>query len=173
MKASNVRMMVEISLMVAVAMLLSMLKFWQMPYGGSVSLEMLPILILAFRHGGPIGILGGFLLGALKLLVSPYLIHPVQVILDYPLPYAILGVAGFGILRKKPYFAIVVATLLRFIVHVTSGVVFFAEYAPEGMPVLLYSMAYNGAFILPEMLIVIVIFIFFNKRRDLFAPHQM
>lgn len=170
MRKNNARVMVEVSLLVAVAMLLSLIKFWRMPQGGSVSFEMLPIFVLAFRRGGRIGILGGFLLGALKLFISPYIIHPVQLLLDYPLPYAVLGVAGFGFLRKTPLLGIFVGSFLRLVIHVTSGVVFFAAYAPEGTPVLLYSIGYNGSFLIVETILVVGVFLFLRRRRELVEP---
>jgi thiamine transporter len=170
MRDKNLRIMVEVSLLVAAAVLLSFLKLFQMPQGGSVSLEMLPIFILAFRHGGKIGILGGALLGVVKLLISPYIIHPIQLLLDYPVPFMMLGVAGFGILRKHRELGVAVGSLLRCITHVVAGVVFFAEYAPEGTPALVYSLGYNASYLIPEAILVAVVILLLRKRREIFEP---
>ncbi|NMA62235.1 MAG: energy-coupled thiamine transporter ThiT [Firmicutes bacterium] len=172
MRDKNLRIMLETSLLVGAALLLSMLKFWRMPYGGSVSLEMIPIFILAFRRGGKMGILGGALLGFLKLLLSPYIIHPVQLLLDYPVPYAVLGVAGFGILRQRRLLGVAIGSLLRYLTHVASGVIFFAEYAPEGTPALLYSLSYNASYLVVEAILVGITIHLLGKRREIFEPDQ-
>ena len=153
MRDKNLRIMLETSLLVGAALLLSMLKFWRMPYGGSVSLEMIPIFILAFRRGGKMGILGGALLGFLKLLLSPYIIHPVQLLLDYPVPYAVLGVAGFGILRQRRLLGVAIGSLLRYLTHV-------------------YSLSYNASYLVVEAILVGITIHLLGKRREIFEPDQ-
>ena len=74
---------------------------------------MLPIFVLAFRRGGRVGLLGGALFGMMKLLTDPFIMHPVQVLLDYPIPFAALGVAGF--FRNKMAVGVVVGALLRYL----------------------------------------------------------
>lgn len=170
MRDKNLRIMMETSLLVGAALLLSFLRLWRMPQGGSVSVEMVPIFILAFRHGGKIGLLGGGLLGVLKLLVSPFIIHPIQLLLDYPVPFMVLGVAGFGLLRERRILGVAMGILLRFITHVMAGVVFFAEYAPEGTPVLVYSASYNASYLFVEAIIVIAVIQVLSKRREIFEP---
>jgi thiamine transporter len=170
MRNKNLRTMVEVSLLVAAAVLLSFLKLFRMPQGGSVSLEMVPIFLLAFRHGGRIGMLGGGLLGFAKLLISPFVIHPVQLFLDYPVPYMLLGIAGFGLLRQNRPLGVAAGSLLRYVIHVVAGVVFFAEYAPEGTPVIVHSLVYNAWYMVPEALIVGAVIMLLSGRRDLFEP---
>ncbi|NMB02532.1 MAG: energy-coupled thiamine transporter ThiT [Firmicutes bacterium] len=170
MRNKNLQVMMEVSLLVGAALLLSFLRLWRMPQGGSVSLEMVPIFILAFRHGGKIGLLGGALLGFLKLLLSPYIIHPVQVLLDYPVPFMLLGVAGFGMFRKRRLIGVVTGSLLRLITHVIAGIVFFAEYAPEGTPVVIYSLGYNASYLVVETVLVAVIIQLLSRRREIFEP---
>lgn len=170
MRNQKLQTMMEVSLLVGAALLLSFLRLWRMPQGGSVSLEMVPIFILAFRHGGKVGLLGGALLGFLKLLLSPYIIHPVQVLLDYPVPFMLLGVAGFGILRERRVLGVAMGSLLRFITHVVAGVVFFGEYAPEGTPALVYSMGYNASYLVVEAVLVGIVIQLLSKRREIFEP---
>jgi thiamine transporter len=166
----DLRIMMETSLLVGAALLLSFLRLFRMPQGGSVSLEMLPIFLLAFRHGGKMGMLGGAMLGFLKLLLSPYIIHPIQLLLDYPVPFLVLGVAGFGLLRQYRLLGVATGALLRYVTHVVAGVVFFAEYAPEGTPVLLYSAGYNASYLIPEAVITAVIIVLLGRRREIFEP---
>lgn len=161
--------MVETSILVGAALALSFVRIWQMPQGGSVTLEMLPIFVLAFRHGGKIGLLGGALLGLLQLMFTT-IYHPVQVILDYPVAFMMLGVAGFGFLRKIPVLGVAVGSLLRYICHVVSGVVFFAQWTPEGTPVLVYSMGYNASYMVVQAVVVAILIQLLRKRREIFEP---
>lgn len=153
------RILVEIALTIALSFVLDELRIFQMPQGGTVSLSMLPIIVLAFVRGPWPAVTAGLLFGLIDLATPPvYILHPVQVVLDYPLPYALVGLAGLARGRwmraLDKQHDIVATTLaivpgvvlgagLRYAAHVVSGAVFFAEYAPEGQPVWIYSALYN------------------------------
>lgn len=171
-------LMVEVSLCVALAIVLSYFKFFSMPQGGSVSLQMVPLLVLALRRGGRVGLLGGLLHGTLRLLLNATVYYPVQALLDYPLAFFLIGVAGFFYRRElqaqqKKLLAglgVFLAFLLRFFCHVVSGKVFFGVYAPEGMNQWLYSFNYNVAQFAPEAIAVAIVFFLLLTRRDLLEP---
>ncbi len=148
-----------------------MIRLFRMPQGGSVSLEILPILIMALRHGGRIGVLTGTLVGLLQLLIDPYIIHPAQVIMDYPLPFAMIGLAGY--LRKIPIHGIFVGIFGRFVVHVLSGVIFFASYVPENMNPWIYSISYNASYLIPEwILVTLVIWLLIQKGGNIIGSRD-
>jgi thiamine transporter len=151
----NVRIMVEVALAAALAVVLSMLKLYTLPQGGSLSLEMIPVFYIAVRRGGLLGCLTGLLMGLGQLFFGAYIVHPAQLILDYPLAFTLLGVAGF--MRSTPLVGVVVGSFLRFAAHTISGIIFFAQYAPEGMNVLAYSAIYNASYMLPETVITLVV----------------
>jgi thiamine transporter len=151
----NVRVMVEVALAAALAIVLSLLKLYTLPQGGSVSLEMIPVMYIAVRRGGTLGCLTGLLLGLGQLLLGAYIVYPAQVILDYPLAFSLLGVAGF--MRRTPLVGVVVGCTLRFLAHFVSGFLFFAEYAPKGMNVALYSAVYNASYMLPETVLTLIV----------------
>jgi thiamine transporter len=153
----------EIGVAVALSMILSMIRVYRMPQGGSVSLEMLPIFYVALRSGGGVGILAGLAFGLVKLLLGPYIVHPLQLILDYPLAFAFLGLAGF--FRRYQVIGIILGGLGRFLMHVVSGAVFFATYAPEGTNVWLYSATYNASYIVPELIISIIVMLVLGLGR--------
>ena len=159
MRNDRTLIMVEIALSVALAVVLNFLKPIQLPYGGSVSLVMLPIIVIALRRGVLVGILTGALYGVIDAQIDPYVVHPVQYLLDYPVAYALVGLAGFGRalwvkavvdgrMRRAAWTVVLpsvaIGALGRYVAHVVSGFVFFGEYAPEGQPVLAYSMIYNS-----------------------------
>lgn len=172
MRSKNVQIMVETAVLVGAALLLSGLGLFPAPRGGSVSLEMLPIFLLAFRRGGSAGVLSGVLLGLLQLVLGGYYVHPVQVILDYPASFMVLGVAGFGALKRMRWAGVAAGSLLRLVVHVISGVVFFAEYAPEGSSVLGYSLAYNAGYLVPSAVLTYVIILLLERRKEIFEPQR-
>ena len=94
MKRNQVRIMTEIGMAVALAAILNFIPLWRMAQGGSVSLEMLPILIIALRWGAGSGMMAGVVYGLVQLALGPFIIHPAQLVLDYPLPYMLVGLAG-------------------------------------------------------------------------------
>jgi thiamine transporter len=154
----DTRVLTEAALAIALAFVLGLIKVFQMPYGGAISLEMVPLILLALRQGPAVGIAAGAAYGLLDLAIEPVALHPVQVILDYPVAFGALGLAGF--FRPTVQGAIlgtIVAVLARFLCHFVSGVVFFASYAPKGWNPYLYSAAYNAGYLVPSLVIALVI----------------
>ena len=164
--AIPIRTTAEISIGISLAIFLGFVtKLVQLPYGGSINLSILPILILAMRHGVKLGTLAGGLYGTVAFILNPYVFHPIQVIVDYPLAFGLLGFAGSVIerpgkdrvLRIRIACGIVLGNVLRLAAHFISGWVFFAEYAPEGQPVWLYSLSYNATYVIPETIACILL----------------
>jgi len=157
-KNANLHALVESGLFIAVAYLLSYIKLFTMPQGGSVTLlSMLPLLLIGLRWGPQWGIGAGLIYGVLQYLQDGYSLTPFNLILDYVLAFGVLGIAGFfrhG--RYRLYAATVTAVILRFICHFLSGILFYASYAPEGQAVWLYSLIYNGPFLAVEMISVMI-----------------
>lgn len=154
----DTRVLTEAALAIALAFVLGLIKVFQMPYGGAISLEMVPLILLALRQGPAVGIAAGAAYGLLDLAIEPVALHPVQVILDYPVAFGALGLAGF--FRPTVRGAIlgtIVAVLARFLCHFVSGVVFFASYAPKGWNPYLYSAAYNAGYLVPSLVIALVV----------------
>lgn len=152
---------------IALSFLLSNIRLYRMPQGGSITpASMLPLMLFSYAFGVVPGLLTGLGYGLLQLLQSPTILTPFQVLLDYPIAFAMLGLAGvmraWGQKTKKDEIGlsvgVTIASVLRFICSVASGVLFFAEYAEgSGQSPMVYSILYNGAYMLPEMLICIVI----------------
>ena len=152
------RVLTEAALAVALAFVLGLVRVWKMPFGGSISLEMVPLILLALRQGPWVGIVTGAAYGLLDLAIDPFIVHPVQVLFDYPLAFGVLGLAGFfQPTVRGAILGAVVAVLARFLCHFVSGVVFFASYAPEEWNPYLYSAAYNLAYLIPSLIIALVV----------------
>lgn len=146
----------RIGIALALATILKMLRLYHFPQGGSITLgSMIPVLLIAFIYGPEVGCLTGFLYGVITLILDPYILHPVQVLFDYPLPFTALGLAGF--FKQRRLVGVSIAILVRFLCHLISGIVFFGSFAPEGMSPVVYSLLVNGPMIGIEGIICLVI----------------
>lgn len=143
---------------------LSYIKMWEMPQGGSITLaSLLPLMIFSYMFGVKKGVFAGMIYGILQAIQDPWLIHPAQFLLDYPVAFAAIGLAGMfrnvKAFETKPQIAFalggIVASLLRFLCHILSGVFAFSEYAGDQNP-WIYSMGYNS-FVFIDIAIVIVV----------------
>jgi len=148
----------------ALSAALNTIKLYQLPYGGSVTLAgMVPILWLSLRRGAVIGTYAGVVLGLVVMVIEPFLYNPVQVLLDYPIAFGALGLAG--LFQKRPVIGVGVGMLGRFISHFLSGVLFFWMYASNwGLDPISYSIAYNGSYLLPEFIVSAIIIYALHKR---------
>ncbi len=149
-------MLIYIGLMLALTILLHQLRLYHMPQGGSITCgAMIPLLLITYRYGCGVGCLTGFLYGMINLLQDPYVLHPVQVLFDYPLPYMALGLAA--LLPSHRWLSTLAAFIGRFACHFISGAVFFASYAPAGTSPYLYSLTFNATYLVPEFIICFAI----------------
>lgn len=155
----NARIMTNVAIALALSTILNVFRIYRFPQGGSVTLGcMVPILIIAFAYGKEVGFLTGFLYGLINLLTDPYIIHPVQMLFDYPLPSLAMGLAGINYFRKgHRMLGVFVAFFAKFLCHFISGAVFFGTYAPAGMGALVYSAAVNLPIVGIEMIICMII----------------
>jgi len=161
----NLRALVESALLVAIGFVLSYVTPFRLPWGGSVTpISMLPVLMIGLRHGLKWGVAGGFVYACLQMLqqfwppptgtVEGYI---AVVMLDYVLAFSVLGLSGlfkgkkFGLLIAAP-----VCLILRYLCHFISGIIVWGIYA-ENMPVWLYSLTYNGSYMIPEIILTTVV----------------
>ncbi len=167
----GVRAIAEIGVAVALAAVLSWIAQafpLRMPQGGSFGLEMLPILFIALRRGVLPGVVAGSLFGLLQLTGvagTPYIYHPLQAVLDYPLAFAALGLAGLvpvgelkgaqAVVRLSG--AVALGAGARLVCHFFSGLIFFAEYAPAWESPWLYSITYNLLYLLPSAIVTTLV----------------
>jgi len=153
------RQLVFSAMAIALAMVTSMVKLMEMPMGGSVTLlSMLFIVLIAYWYGPVAGITTGMAYGLLQFVLEPIFYTLPQMLVDYPLAFGALGLAGFLHNRKFGLqIGYVFGVLGRFVFAFLSGVLFFASYAPEGMNPALYSTIYNGSYLLAEAVITLII----------------
>ena len=155
----SLRAMTYAGLLMAVAFILSYLTLFSMPFGGSVTpISMFFVTLIGFFFGPAIGLVSALSYGLLQLVQRPTIVHPIQLLLDYPLAFGALGVSGFFWKAKNGlYIGFLVAVTARWLMHTISGVWFFGQFAPEGWNPLPYSMAYNASYIVAEAIITSII----------------
>ncbi len=150
---------------VATAFALSYVKFFSLPQGGSVTFaSMLPIILYSYMFGTRKGLVVGVVYGMLQFIQSPQFYQPVQVLLDYPIAFGALGVAGIA--RKIPFvkghmmaeFAVgaILAGILRYVAHVISGYYVFSSWAMEGYTAVSWAFVYNS-FVFADIAIVLAV----------------
>ena len=149
---SQTRILAEISVTVALSLVLNYIKIFHLPQGGSITLgSMVPVLLISYRRGLRVGVFTGAVFGLAQMVLDGWIYNPFGMFLDYPLAFGALGLAG--LFRKYPLVGVAAALVARFISHFLSGILFFWMYAPGGMSPIVYSAIYNGSYILPEMVI--------------------
>ncbi|HDJ21845.1 MAG TPA: energy-coupled thiamine transporter ThiT [Candidatus Bathyarchaeota archaeon] len=152
----NTRVLAEMAVSIALATVLSYIKIFSMPYGGSVTLgSMVPILLVSFRRGPKVGVATGAIYGLVQMVLDGWFYSPIGMALDYPIAFGVLGLAG--VFKDQPLIGVAIAMVGRFLSHFISGVAFFWMYAPEGMNPWVYSALYNGGYMLPELVISAVL----------------
>lgn len=168
MKSQTTKRLVTSAVMIALAAVLSMIKVWQMPLGGSITLlSMLPICILSIKYGVKWGFFTAFTYSVVQMLLSlgslmSWGMTPKIwigcILFDYIIAFTVLGFSG--IFKDKGTFGIILgialAVALRFVCHFISGTVFFDIWCPEGWNLYWYSISYNGTFMLPEMIFTVI-----------------
>lgn len=144
---------------VALAVVCSMIKLFEMPMGGSVTLlSMLFIVLIAYWYGPYVGIMTAVAYGLVQFVMEPIFYTLPQMLLDYPLAFGALGLAGF--FHKKKWglqTGYIVGVIGRFVFATISGVVFFGAFAPEGMHPLVYSAGYQASYLIPEAVVTLII----------------
>ncbi len=149
---------------IAMSFALSYLRLIRLPQGGSITpASLLPLMLYAYLFGIRKGVFAGFTYGLLQALQDPSVLHPAQFLLDYPVAFAWIGLAGLFAkarsLDKYPQlqfaFGATLAGLGRFAMHWLSGAFAFGAFAPEGTPTLLYSFIYQAGYVLPDLAIAV------------------
>ena len=163
-KTWNAKSLAFAALSIALSFILSYIKIFRMPNSGSVTLaSMLPLMLFAASYGVGPGLLAGAAYGLLQYLQGGYFVHPIQFLLDYPIAFALIGLAGLYKYMPKAwsqwsiYAAMVLGALGRCLSATLAGI-FYWETAPWA------SLVYNGAYLVPDTLICIALAIFVGKR---------
>lgn len=146
----------------ALATVLGKIRLFSMPSGGSITpASMLPLMLFAYVYGVGPGLVLGALHGILDYMLGGWFLNVAQFIVDYPLAFAMCGLAGALRNMKNVHFGltagVVLGSLGRYIAAVAAGVLFWADSTPEGMSPLVYSLGYNGSYMAVECIICVLV----------------
>lgn len=120
--------------------------------------SMLFIVLIGYLFGPKAGITSALAYGMLQFVIDPVFYSIPQMIVDYPLAFGALGLAGIFANKKHGLiWGYITGVIGRYIFAVISGVIFFAHYAPEGTPALVYSLGYNATYLVPEAAITLIL----------------
>ena len=180
---SPVQRLAECGIMLALAVVLNEFTPIKLPYGGSVTFfSQLPIVIIGYRHGVKWGLFTGLAMGIIEMLfglanfsyVTGIAAYLILIFADYIVAFSALGLGG--IFRNKIHNQALslaaggaLVSVIRFICHFISGATIWGGYA-EDTPVLIYSLTYNGSYMLPELIITVVGALVIGSLLDLRSP---
>lgn len=155
----SVKQLVFCAVAIALGTVLSNIKLFHFPTGGSITLlSMLIVCLPGYFFGLGAGLMTGVAYGVLQLLIDPYVLFPMQLVVDYLLAFGALGLSGLFSNAKyglvKGYLTGIIG---RYLFAVISGWIFFGSYAWEGWGALTYSLAYNGIYIFAEAAATVVV----------------
>lgn len=155
----SVKQLAVCAVAIALGTVLSDVKLFHFPTGGSITaFSMLIICLPGYFFGLGAGLMTGVAYGVLQLIIDPYVLYPLQLVVDYLLAFGALGLSG--LLNKGKFGVIwgyILAVIGRYVFAVISGWIFFGEWAWEGWNPLAYSLAYNAIYIFAEAAATIVI----------------
>ena len=174
------------AIFIALATILSFLPVYEMPMGGSVTMaSMLPILFIGIKFGPKWGMGSSLVYMLIQLAqalikgnVFIYCVGAGAVIIcalfDYVVPFSILGLSFVAAPKKGEKLNVVkvlvtfgILIFIRFLCHFITGMVIWKQWAPEGMGPFLYSLSYNGSYMLPELVLTLIVASFLISSKQI------
>ena len=189
MRRLNARMLTESALLVALATVLHLYAVFKMQNGGSITIgSMIPIMLVSFKYRFSWSLTVAFVYSLIQMMTGFYAppvenlgYYSLMILLDYVLAYGVLCLSGpiYRILnqniasRVRLTVAALTCIALRFLCHFFSGMIIWGTFAPEGQPVWLYSLLYNGSYMLGEALVSgAIMFLVGQKLTELFIEKR-
>ncbi|HDI07896.1 MAG TPA: energy-coupled thiamine transporter ThiT [Candidatus Bathyarchaeota archaeon] len=151
----STKVLAEASVTVALTVILREIlpPLYTMPQGGSVTVAgLVPLLWFALRRGTAAGMFAGAVYGLINMSMGGDVVHPVQALLDYPLAFAALGLAGLW--KKYPLVGVVFGIAGRFVCSFLAGIIFFTSFSIDGV---VASAVYNGTYLVGELIISLAV----------------
>ncbi|MFH0993297.1 MAG: energy-coupled thiamine transporter ThiT [bacterium] len=136
-KNRKVVILAETGIFVAIAVVLDLLfgAIYSLPMGGSISIAMLPIFIIAARRGWKYGLVAGALYGLVQTMIKVYFLSLPQYVMDYLVSFMVVGLAGIvpAMLKKPSRFAagILLGSFLRLIAATLTGLLYWRAFIPD------------------------------------------
>lgn len=156
---TGTRRLVFSAMAIALAFVTSFIKFLHLPMGGSITLfSMFFICLIGYWYGLRVGLMAAVAYGILQMVVDPYIISVPQMLCDYIFAFGALGLSGvFSNAKHGLVKGYLLGVVGRYVFSFLSGLIFFGQFAPEGMHPAVYSASYNGIYIFTEAILTIII----------------
>ena len=146
------------ALCIAISFVLSYFKLFSMPNGGSITLaSMLPLMVYSNRYGAKYGVMAGVVYGFLQYIQKPEMTHWIQMLVDYPIAFGVIGLGGLVKGERNLVFSVLIGGTLRFLCHLFTGAVFFGEYAAAGQSAFMCSLLYNAPYMFADIAVCVII----------------
>ena len=182
-KVSSVQRLAECGIMLALAVILNEFTPIKLPFGGSVTFfSQLPIVVISYRHGVKWGLFTGLAMGIIEMLfglsnfsyVTGIAAYLILIFADYVVAFSALGLGGIfrGSIKNQALSLAAggaLVSVIRFVCHFISGVTIWGGYA-EDTPVAIYSLTYNGSYMLPELILTVIGALVVGSLLDLRSP---
>lgn len=165
----NTKMLALGAMCIALSTVLSLIKLFELPNGGSVTpASMLPMMLFAYVYGTVPGLLLGAVYGLLQFLFGGWFLSLPQMLMDYPIAFAMVGLAGLtNKMTNQPLglaLGVVIASLGRFVAAVTAGLIFWTDLTDGLWAAIVYSLGYNGSYMGIECVICVLIALAIGPR---------
>lgn len=163
------RMLAVGAMCIALSSVLSCVKLFSMPAGGSVTAaSMLPIMLFAFVYGPVPGLTVGLVYGVMQFLLGGYFLNVWQMLLEYPIAFGVLGLAGLTWQMKNRHagliIGMVIACAARWLCATLAGVVFWGDFTNGAWAAIVYSVGYNASYMVPECIICVALGLLMGNR---------
>ncbi|MBR7090253.1 MAG: energy-coupled thiamine transporter ThiT [Lachnospiraceae bacterium] len=164
---------------IALAFVLSFVKLYHLPWGGSVTLlSMFFVVFVGYLYGPGVGFSAAFVYSILQFIQGgggSYMLSPLQVMCDYFLAFTALGVSGFFKGKKNGLIiGYIIAVICRGAFHALGGYLFWMDYMPEDFfAPAVYPILYNFAYLIPEMILTVIVIILPPVRKAIERVRNM
>ena len=163
------RMLAVGAMCLALAAVLDAIHLFRMPNGGSVTVvSLLPLILFAYVYGTVPGLILGFVHGILQFMFGGYFLNVIQLLLDYPLAFAVMGLAGLFNTMQNERAGLAIGTVVgcaaRWFVAALAGLVFWSDLTEGIWPAMVYTITYNASYMIPECIITVVVALLVGPR---------
>ncbi|MDR1150479.1 MAG: energy-coupled thiamine transporter ThiT [Clostridiales bacterium] len=149
----------RVAFFISTGIILSEIRLFRLPSGGSITpCSMFFLFLPGYLYGPQIGILSAIIAGLIGFIINPIFLNPIQFFLDYILAFGLLGSSKIFLKNKTIIINYLLASALKLLCSVISGILFFNSYGPKVLLSYLYSLAYNSSYHIPEIILTVMLY---------------
>ncbi len=158
MKKRKVMQITNIAILISLSLVLNMIVFFRMPQGGSVTLHLVPLLLISKKYGAKVGILASLITSTVNMLLGSSVIGVFQVLLDYYLsPLFIVLFSIKSVNKKIDVVVILLLSIFSLAAHVLSGILYYDVSFQ-------FSVVYNISYFIPLIFVNVIVYYLIHDR---------